>query len=350
MTRVPATHGHLHVRSHDGCLLAADHYTGSLAGRTRGTVLIRTPYGRARYRAQAGSWQRAGFDVVVQDVRGRYGSDGEWHPYLAEGRDGAITAHELARRRLLRGPLILAGASYDAHCALEAARDLEIRPGGLRAHAVVAMVPALGLYETAREPGGHPRYLDRIGWWHQHGFGRVSVPGLPSAELQRLCRQARELGPESVISDAVHGTGAEAKWHRLWQAGPLEFDRRYGLLATPLLVVSGRRDFFAAEAIRLAESWSGGRTGLLWGPWGHRLGADLDAARARALKENGGLLGRIRSWLDGLQGDGLQGDGHVSEPGAGPSTREFAEGPDGNCTWRPVRRDTLLHGTEPPRL
>ncbi|MFJ3957077.1 CocE/NonD family hydrolase [Arthrobacter sp. NPDC090010] len=337
----------------DGCRLAADYFPAGEAGSearkegSPGTVLIRTPYGKADYGPQAESWNRAGFDVVVQDVRGRYGSSGDWIPYATEGDDGTATVQDLEARGLLHGPLLLAGASYDAHCALETARVLEtVRaletpegspPGLARPTAVVAMVPALGLFETAYDPQGNPRFRDRIGWWHQHGFGRESGPGLSGPELDGLVARAGQDGPLGLMDDAVHGPGvhgpgAAAAWHRLWEAPPLDLHARYGHLGTPLLVIGGRKDFFAEETIRLADAWAQGRTELLWGPWGHRLAKDLGPQEARALRDQGGLLGCIRDWARTL-------------PDV-PMTREFTETRPGHFAWRRTERARLRHEPE----
>lgn len=322
----------------DGCRLLADHYPASGSGTSapsRGTVLLRTPYGRSQHRAQAASWNRAGFDVVVQDVRGRYGSEGDWRPYRSEGDDGAATVRSLASQGVLRGQVLLAGASYDAHCALEAARTLELGdPGdsGPGRHepavAVVAMVPALGLFETAHDPQGRPRLRDRIGWWHQHGFARESGPPLPDDALDRLHEQAGRHGVLSVVEDGVHGPGASAAWRRLWKARPLDLTARYGSLRTPLLVIGGSRDFFAAETLRLAGAWKQGRTELLWGPWGHRLAADLEPRQHAALRAAGGLLHRIRTWSEGPPG-------HAR-------TWVFGARDTDQPAWTPAVRDELL--------
>ncbi|XQE84701.1 hypothetical protein ACN24M_03765 [Streptomyces microflavus] len=57
------------------------------------------------------------------------------------------------------GPVVAAGSSYAAHCALVTALGT---PGDGRPDAVIAAVPALGLAETAREPAGRN---GPGGWW-----------------------------------------------------------------------------------------------------------------------------------------------------------------------------------------
>ncbi|MHA7304070.1 CocE/NonD family hydrolase [Arthrobacter sp. TMN-49] len=282
----------------DGTVLAGDHYRSG-KDTSRGVVLIRTPYDRHAYRAQAGAWQAQGYDVLVQDVRGRYDSTGTWLPYSAEGPDGAETARFLARAGLPNGVLVLAGASYDAHCALEAARCLETDAQPVRVAAVIAMVPALGLFETARKPDGTARLRDRIGWWHMHGFGAESYAPLTPADLNRRCHEARTRGVRHAMPATIYGTHAPDHWDRLWNAPKLDLRRRYGACRTPLLVISGDRDFFVREALELAGAWAVGNTGLLTGPWGHRLTADLDPVAAAVLRGHGGLMAQIRDFLDG---------------------------------------------------
>lgn len=303
----------LAVTTDDGVRLATDHYRTGPDGSALGTVLIRTPYGRGGCSGQARAWLRAGYSVLVQDVRGRYDSEGDWEPYDSEGRDGAAVVHRLADHGVLSGPLILAGASYDAHCAVECARALEAARtmNGQRAvtpFAVLAMVPALGLYETAHAPDGRPRLLDRIGWWHQHGFAGESRPPLAKTELRRRHLLARSSGMdwvrESLVKDSEYGSGSAAKWRRLWESPPLDLTARYGNLTSPLLVISGNKDFFTAEALSLAEAWGSTATGTrvetLWGPWGHRLSNNLNAETAVAFRREGGLMARIEAFLAGV--------------------------------------------------
>lgn len=332
----------LEITANDGVRLTADYYRVSTGREVPGTVLIRTPYGRTQYADQASAWGRAGYDVVVQDVRGRYGSAGEWKPYDSEGSDGAATAHYLAGNRLLRGQLILAGASYDAHCALETARVLEAR-AALKPLAVVAMVPALGLYETAREPDGTPRLRDRIGWWHQHGFGRESRQPLHTAELQRMHREAEELGMgwvlHGLMDDARYGSGTTAAWRRLWDAPPADLHGLYAQLSTPLLMISGQRDFFVAEALELTRTWGSGAPGTivetLWGPWGHGLVSDLDAVTAAVLGEQGGLMARIKEFLDAASGKNSADALTPATTAGGPRPPVLRWEPGGHpSTWR----------------
>ena len=76
-----------------------------------------------------------GYAVVVQDVRGRYGSDGEYEPYRHEGRDGYDTIEWAARQPWSNGGVGTFGLSYPGAVQWLAAVE---RPPPLK-----AMVPAM---------------------------------------------------------------------------------------------------------------------------------------------------------------------------------------------------------------
>ena len=120
----------------DGLTLRADVYRPAGAGSTRWPVLLhRTPYGRhqANYREMAEAIAANGYVVVVQDLRGRFDSEGTFLPMWVDGRlDGADGARAVAWAQTLPGALPLVGmygVSYDASVQWETAA---LRPAGLR--------------------------------------------------------------------------------------------------------------------------------------------------------------------------------------------------------------------------
>lgn len=77
-------------------------------------ILIRTPYGKQGYREDSLTRKAVerGFAVFVQDVRGRYASDGEFDPYRQEGRDGYDTVEWIAAQPWSNGRIGTSGLSY----------------------------------------------------------------------------------------------------------------------------------------------------------------------------------------------------------------------------------------------
>ncbi|MDJ0338726.1 CocE/NonD family hydrolase [Cryobacterium sp. PH31-O1] len=260
------------------------------AVNSRGTVIIRTPYNCEIHAAQALSWQARGYSCVIADVRGRYTSGGRWHPYSDEGADGAATVREVLAAPWHRGGITLLGASYTAHCAVETARALTSEPHlAAQVSGVVALVPALGRYETARDPNGCPRLADRLGWWFEHGFARRSGPPLDKVRAAALLAHARHAGPEAAHPLPEPTPEETALWSELWVATPTDVQKRYARITTPLLVVTGTRDFFVREALDLHDSWPG-QASLITGPWGHRLAVDpADPA--------GSIGDRVVAWM-----------------------------------------------------
>ena len=101
------------TRVRDDTSLRGDLYRPDGEGR-RHVVLIRTPYGKQAYREDSlvRKAVERGFAVFVQDVRGRYTSDGEFDPYKQDGRDGYDTVEWAAAQPWSNGRIGTAGLSY----------------------------------------------------------------------------------------------------------------------------------------------------------------------------------------------------------------------------------------------
>ncbi|WP_437090714.1 CocE/NonD family hydrolase [Streptomyces sp. enrichment culture] len=240
-------------------------------------VLVRTPYDRLRHRAELRGWARRGFAAVAQDVRGRHGSPGEWHPYRNETADGAAAVRWIRRQPFSDGRIVAAGASYAAHCALVLALDA---PGDARPDAVLAAVPALGPADTAREPSGVERLAARAGWWAAHGDRRDS----DAAALDKALAADPGLLTHLPPADLPRRLGrALPSWPGLWhhrERGRLI--ARAADARVPLLAVGGHHDHFTEDTVALWRHWGGPSARLLLGPWGHGLvaepGPDADPA------------------------------------------------------------------------
>src|SRR5271156_5061705 len=82
--------------------------------RTFTVILMRTPYDKSVSWTAAPAYQIAthGYVVIVQDVRGRYTSEGEWYPFRHEGEDGADTIEWAASLPYSDGRVGMFGSSY----------------------------------------------------------------------------------------------------------------------------------------------------------------------------------------------------------------------------------------------
>jgi len=83
------------AKMRDGITLRADVCRPKTNGKFP-VLLIRTPYDK-RWEADVCLKGAArGYVVVVQDVRGRYSSEGEWYPFKYESQDGYDTVEWVA--------------------------------------------------------------------------------------------------------------------------------------------------------------------------------------------------------------------------------------------------------------
>jgi hypothetical protein len=101
------------ARMRDGVVLRGDVFQPDEGDRFP-TLLVRTPYSKADAATDpyvVGGVAR-GYAVVVQDVRGRYASAGEFDAYRNEGRDGYDSVEWAAAQPWSNGKVGMAGLSY----------------------------------------------------------------------------------------------------------------------------------------------------------------------------------------------------------------------------------------------
>ncbi len=117
---------HRAVPMRDGVRLATDIY---LPGETDGlqddypTLVIRTPYDKSGEKAQeiAEFFVRHDYACVVQDVRGRYESEGEFVPFSNEAEDGHDCLQWVGTQSWCNGRVGTVGTSYLAQTQASAA-------------------------------------------------------------------------------------------------------------------------------------------------------------------------------------------------------------------------------------
>jgi putative CocE/NonD family hydrolase len=119
---------------------------------------MRQPYGRdiasTVVYAHPVWFARHGYNVVIQDVRGRGGSEGDFYPFRNEARDGAETIAWVRTRPECNGRIGMYGFSYQGATQLLAAAE---RPEGLE-----CIAPAMTACDLYR------------GWFYHHGALRLA--------------------------------------------------------------------------------------------------------------------------------------------------------------------------------
>ena len=106
------------VPMRDGVRLATDIYLPALDGQPASgkfpVILERTPYDKAGSGNVTNGtyYARRGYVCAIQDVRGRFVSEGEWYPFAKEAPDGYDTVEWLAAQEWSDGQVGTMGASY----------------------------------------------------------------------------------------------------------------------------------------------------------------------------------------------------------------------------------------------
>jgi len=307
----------IEARMRDGVVLRADVLRPARAGRFP-ALLVRTPYGKQTEWSEdefAMRAARAGYVVVVQDVRGRFRSEGVFDPYRQEGRDGYDTIAWVAGLPFCNGQVGLTGLSYPA--AVQWLAAVEAPPQ------LKAMAPAM-TFASGRSfcYFGGALDLSWLSWFYREIAPDVRRRlGLAGPKTADEADQAWEENGEAWLRHlplrthpALEGVApAFFEWLDHPDDGPfwdfLRIESRYDRVRVPVLNLSGWHDEGygpggAARNFGGTRQW-GGR--LVIGPWTHgtptprrtRVG-QLDFGSAAGLDYEGLLLRFFDRWLKGI--------------------------------------------------
>ncbi len=305
----------------DGTLLATDVYRPAEGGR-HPAVLQRTPYDKRQYPL---TWPlldprklaAAGYVVAIQDVRGRFGSGGDFRPYLDEAADGAAAIDWLSRQPFCDGTVGMYGMSYMAGVQWLAAAE---QPPALRA---LASAQAPFNFSADHFRRGGVLALGLLFTWLLAVIGpnRVIRRGPPDTLAQRFTAlvddidRLHELAVDPIATLERHDPELAAWFGAVVQGeeGTAPARPASAAIAAPALQIAGWHDVLLQPDLdRFAEMRAGAatedartKTRLVVGPWAH--GAFLNGvgqldfgvrAAGAALDLRGDLTDLHRRWFD----------------------------------------------------
>jgi putative CocE/NonD family hydrolase len=306
------------ARMRDGIELVSDHYYPDGAG-PRPTLLMRQPYGRdiasTVVYAHPAWFARHGYNVVIQDVRGRGDSDGDFYPFRHEGPDGADTIAWLRTRPECNGRVGMYGFSYQGATQLLAAAE---QPEGL-----VCISPgmtACDLYNGWFYDQGVLRLGSTLGWGLQLLKVDARRKRLREASDRLEHAWANLAAQTSALPirshPALHGEGLPTyvlDWldhdapGEYWSA--LDVSRRLDRISVPALHISGWYDMFLRGSVHgffalskcAGSKFARDHQYLLAGPWVHipwgdRIGA-VDFGPEALIDTDAILLRWFDHWL-----------------------------------------------------
>jgi len=274
---------HKAVTMSDGVVLYADIYLPSEPGRYP-TIVTRTPYGVQRdgSHEMLVKFAQHGYAVVIQDVRGRYESEGKWEPFRDEGKDGAETIEWAAVQPFSNGKVATYGGSYGGHNQWAAATR---NPPHL-----VAAFPSLAstnIYANWLTMGGAFRLSFNYGWGVVRMPNRIMLPQYWHTESympENLRYDNTLMHLPLKDMDIVHeGSGVQhyrdwlkhESYDEYWKA--ISDEERFDKVSVPIHTLGGWFDIFLTGTIngyvgmKQHGATPEARTGshMIIGPWGH---------------------------------------------------------------------------------
>jgi putative CocE/NonD family hydrolase len=272
----------LAVPMRDGVALRADVYRPAREGRFP-VLVFRTPYGK-HHAARSDSVHRKaverGYAVVLQDVRGRYASEGVFDPYRQEGRDGYDTIEWAAAQEWSDGRVGTWGLSYPGAVQWLAAME---QPPHL-----VSMAPAM-TFSSPRRFFYSSGIFDRswLPWIYQNvapdARRRLRLP--EDDDASRDWSEVAERYESFLPLRELPWLRKEAPYYFEWLAHPpedpwwdwAELQGPYGRVTAAVLNLSGwYDDAYGVEGaatnfsgLRASRDARTARTHLVIGPWSH---------------------------------------------------------------------------------
>jgi len=270
----------LSLETRDRTRLDADVYYPAVPGEYP-VLLMRQPYGRAIASTVVyahPSWYAAqGYIVVIQDVRGRGSSGGEFRLFAHEIEDGYDTVQWAAQLPGSTGAVGMYGFSYQGMTQLYAAAA---KPPALKI--ICPAMVAYDLYEDWAYEGGAFCYQLNLGWATQLAAETARRAG-DAIAYQRLYQAARDpdlrdpicprselleqLAPDSFYHDWLNHPDPQANY---WQTlSPKTYLEDVDL---PMLHIGGWFDTYLRGTLRLYQAIAprSQHPQHLWvGPWAH---------------------------------------------------------------------------------
>jgi putative CocE/NonD family hydrolase len=265
----------IRVPMRDGAALVCDVYRPAAAGRFP-VLLTRTPYNR-KDAASGTALAAHGYVVVLQDVRGRFDSEGEFDPFRHEADDGYDTVEWAAALPYSDGRVGMFGGSY-----VGATQMLAASAGPPHLVGIFPYVTASEYYEGWTYQGGALMQWFAESW--TSGLA-VDTVGRRTAARARPRQWAEQLPVDEYPIAALPAAADAAPYFRDWVEHETDDEYwravrvsdHYAKMNVRALHIGGWHDIFSGGSIRnfigmqkqapTAEARTGQR--LMVGPWAH---------------------------------------------------------------------------------
>lgn len=232
-------------------------------------VLIRTPYGRFSNIEFWHRFVRRGYALVIQDVRGRDDSEGEWVPYKYDKADGDDTLNWIAGQPWCDGNIGMTGASYLGNVQWAAAAS-----GNPHLKALVSMVTSGPSFVDIERRGG--TYCSgSMAWAFMMADKKSNKEALKRDDWDKIAaiRPIKDI-PQKALGRSIHFWDEKMQhpdndefWHSTdWSLCSDKID-------VPAIIISGWYDdngMGSTAAWEMNEKNNRKNQKLIFGPWFHQ--------------------------------------------------------------------------------
>ena len=219
-------------------------------------LLQRTPYDKRQGVSFGLKAAARGYVVIVEDVRGRYASDGEWDPFVHESEDGFDTVEWAAALPYVDGKVGMYGASYVGATQLLAA---VARPPHLAG--ICPIVTASNYHDNWTYQGGAFEQWFAQSWTagliqdtlaraNKHridaldGVRRLPLTNFPPAEWQSPAAPQSTAGAAPYVREWLAHPDYDEFWKRI------AIDEHFADISVPALHIAAWYDIFLDGSLR----------------------------------------------------------------------------------------------------
>ncbi len=257
---------HVEIPMRDGVKLAANVFLPAKSGHLP-VILERTPYGKAA--AATPNYQALvdhGYAVVVEDVRGRYESEGVFDPLHQEPADGDDTLNWIARQPWSNGKIGMTGGSYRGIVQWKAALT-----GNPHLKALFAVVSGYDDYrDRFYSTGGAMKLGNRLLWMSENMKAPGYRPDFARYVLHLPLRTA-DIAATGWSTRMYRDAAAHPTFDSFWRA--ISVKEQLAKIKVPVFAVGGWYDNFVESDLEAyaALHKTSGLNRVLIGPWPHNM-------------------------------------------------------------------------------
>ena len=246
------------MKTRDGVTLYADIYRPKSSDKFPG-ILMRTPYDKSVSWAVSPAFKIVGrgYVLIIQDVRGRYTSEGEWYPFKHEQADGYDAVEWAASLPYCDGKVGMMGGSYVGATQMLAAISTPPHLAGIAPDVTASNYHDGWTYQS----GAFEQWFDQ-NWTTQlarntldrfidkNTDARVGAPILPltTYPIFNFGQLPTDAQLTSSIAPYYGDWLAHPDYDDYWKQWSIE--EHFSNIAVPMLQVGAWYDIFAAGTLR----------------------------------------------------------------------------------------------------